>query len=53
MDATAEYGGSAGNWTRTGQDWMGAVNLNRTGVFWARTGLYEDEWAAVGIALGI
>jgi hypothetical protein len=52
MDATGEYGGSAGNWTRTGQDWMGAVNMNRTGVLWARTGLYEDEWAAVGIALG-
>ncbi len=52
MDATAEYGGSAGNWTRTGQDWMGTVNLNRTGVFWARTGLYENEWAAVGIVVG-
>ena len=42
MDATAEYGGSSGNWTRTGQDWMGAVNLNRTGV----VGLAADEWAA-------
>jgi hypothetical protein len=48
MDATAEYGGNTGNWTRTGQDWMGAVNLNRTGV----VGLDADDWAAAGIALG-
>ena len=52
MDATAEYGGSSGNWTRTAQDWTGAVNWNRTGVLWEVRGLHEDEWATVGIALG-
>jgi hypothetical protein len=45
MDAKAEYGGSAGNWTRTGADWTGAV-LNANAVDAA------DAWAAVGIALG-
>ena len=45
MDATGEYGGSAGNWTRTGQDWMGAV-LNTSAVDAA------DAWAVVAVALG-
>ncbi len=49
MDPKAEYGGSAGNWTRTGQDWMGAVNLDRAGVGGLSAG---DAWAAVMIALG-
>ena len=46
MDAHAEYGGSAGNWTRTGADWTGAV-LGR-----GANGLDADEWAAVWILLG-
>jgi hypothetical protein len=45
MDAKGEYGGSAGNWTRTGADWTGAV-LNTGAVDAA------DAWAVVGIALG-
>ena len=45
MDEQAEYGGSAGNWTRTGADWTGAV-LNTSA--WETA----DEWAAVWILLG-
>ena len=45
MDATGAYGGSAGNWTRTGADWTGAV-LNTSAVDAA------DAWAVVAIALG-
>jgi hypothetical protein len=45
MDANAEYSGSAGNWTRTGQDWTGVV-LRTSAIDTA------DAWAAVGIALG-
>ena len=45
MDATGEYGGSAGNWTRTGADWTGAV-LNTSAVDAA------DAWAVAAIALG-
>ena len=45
MDAQAEYGGSAGNWTRTGADWTGAV-LNTSAVDAA------DAWAVAAIALG-
>jgi hypothetical protein len=48
MEATGEYGGSAGNWTRTGQDWTGAVVRGS-----ANAGMDAgDAWAAVGIALG-
>jgi hypothetical protein len=45
MDPNAEYGGSAGNWTRTGRDWTGA----------ALRGAQVDAaevWAAAMIALG-
>ena len=45
MDAKAEYGGSAGNWTRTGQDWTGVVRHTSA----ADAG---DAWAVVMIALG-
>ena len=45
MDATGEYGGSAGNWTRTGADWTGAV-LNTSAVD------AGDAWAVAAIALG-
>jgi hypothetical protein len=48
MDAggDARYGGSAGNWTRTLQDWTGAAvegDIERSD---------GDTWAVVFIALG-
>ncbi len=52
MDPNAEYGGSAGNWTRTGQDWMGAVNVDRAGALWEGGLSAADAWAAATIALG-
>jgi len=46
MDAGgARYGGSAGNWTRTLQDWTGAA-------VGGTTRSDGDTWAAVFIALG-
>jgi hypothetical protein len=48
MNASASYGGAAGNWTRTGADW--GVPLR--GAHEDSLGLSKDAWAATAIALG-